>query len=78
MARGKIDANDAFRRLVASMDNLYSFVDVVEGLENRIKSSENILIRISIQTTECGIFIKQYAFNASASKLPDRRRDYIS
>ena len=78
MARGKIDANDAFRRLVASMDNLYSFVDAVEGLENRIKSSEDILIRISIQTTECGVFIKQYAFNAFTSKLPDRLRDYIS
>ena len=60
------------------MDNLYSFVDAVEGPEDRIKSSEDILIRISIQTTECGIFIKQYAFDASTGKLPDRLRGHIS
>ena len=56
------------------MDNLYSFVDAVEGPENRIKSSEDILIRISIQTTECGIFLKQYAFKGYTGQLPDRLR----
>ena len=35
------------------MAHLYSFMDVVNGLENKIKSLEEVIIRISVQTTDC-------------------------
>ena len=43
------------------MKELYSFVDDVDKLKDKIKSLEDVLIRIANQTTECGIFIKRYA-----------------
>ena len=54
------------------MADLYSFVDAVDGLENKIKLLEDIIIRISVQTTECGIFIKQYVSHGFAGRLLDR------
>ena len=53
------------------MADLYSFVDAVDGLENKIKSLEEIIIRISIQTTECGIFIRQYVSHGFTGRLLD-------
>ncbi|KAF8332322.1 uncharacterized protein EI90DRAFT_3289050, partial [Cantharellus anzutake] len=41
------------------MADLYSFVDAVDELKNKIQLLEASIIRISVQTTECGIFIKQ-------------------
>jgi len=55
-----------------SMLDLYSFVDAVDELENKIKSLEDVIIRISVQTTECGIFIKQYASQRFLGRLVDR------
>ena len=66
-----MDRDDALRDLAASMADLYSFVDVVDGLENKIKSLENVIIRISVQTTECGIFIKQYVSYGFTGRLQD-------
>ena len=55
-----------------SMLDLYSFVDAVDELENKIKSLEDVIIRISVQTTECGIFINQYASQRFLGRLVDR------
>ena len=70
--QGQIDRDDALRGLVACMADLYSFVDAVDGLENKIKLLEDVIIRISVQTTECGIFIKQYVSHGFAGKLLGR------
>ena len=67
-----MDRDDALRGLAASMADLYSFVDAVDGLEDKIKSLENVIIRISVQTTECGIFIRQYASHGFTGRLQDR------
>ena len=48
---------------------LYSFADDADGLENKIKVHEDIIIRICVQTTECGIFIKQYANRGPTGSL---------
>ena len=64
--------DDAFCDLIISLTNLYSFVDAVEELEDRLKRLEDIIIRISIQTTECAIFIKQYAHQRFTSRFRDR------
>jgi len=54
------------------MADLYSFVDAVDGLENKIKLLEDVIIRISVQTTECGIFIKQYVSHGFTGRLLNR------
>ena len=66
--QGQIDRDDALRDLVACMADLYSFVDAVDGLENKIKSLEEVIIRISVQTTECGIFVRQYVSREFAGR----------
>ena len=53
------------------MADLYSFVDAVDGLESKIKLLEDVIIRISVQTTECGIFIKQYVSHGFTGRLLD-------
>ncbi|KAF8328341.1 uncharacterized protein EI90DRAFT_2926392, partial [Cantharellus anzutake] len=58
--QGQTERDDALLSLVDSMADLYSFVDDVDELENKIKSLERVIIRISVQMTECGIFIKQF------------------
>ena len=51
------------------MADLYSFADAVDGLANKIKLLESIIVRVSVQTTECGIFIKQYVSHGFAGRL---------
>ena len=64
--------DDAFYGLIISLANLYSFVDAADELEDRLKRLEDIIILISIQTTECAIFIKQYAHQRFKSRFRDR------
>jgi hypothetical protein len=70
--QGQIDRDDALRGLVACLADLYSFVDAVDGLENKIKLLEDVIIRISVQTTECGIFIRQCVSHGFAGRMLDR------
>jgi len=43
----------------AVSSHLWSIVDTVDRLESKIKPLEDAITRISVQTPECGIFIKQ-------------------
>jgi hypothetical protein len=56
------------------MTDLYSFVDAVDGLENKIQLLADVVIQISVQTTECGIFIRKYVSHGFAGKIFDRLR----
>ena len=55
--------------LVVSMADLYSFVNAVEGSENKIKLLEDVIIRISCP--EGGNFIKQCVSHKFAGKPLD-------
>ncbi|KZP08039.1 hypothetical protein FIBSPDRAFT_1052611 [Athelia psychrophila] len=46
--------------LFKQMEELYSFVDDVENLPEKIKQIEHTLVRTLQQTTECGIFFREY------------------
>lgn len=46
------------------MVDLYSFVDVNDDLKDKIHPLEEVFIRVSKQTTECGIFIQRYTSDA--------------
>lgn len=42
------------------MADLYSFVDDLEDLRNKIARLERTIVRVLVQTTECGLFIREY------------------
>ena len=44
------------------MMRLYSNVDV-DKPKRAIRNIEDVMIKIAVQTIECGIFIQQYTFN---------------
>ncbi|KZP22859.1 hypothetical protein FIBSPDRAFT_952434 [Athelia psychrophila] len=46
--------------LLKQIEELYSFVDDVENLPEKIKQLGHTLVRILQQTTECGIFFREY------------------
>ena len=53
----------ALEELIASMVDLYSFVDAGGELKSTLLRLEDVVTRIVIQTTECGIFILHYTCN---------------
>jgi len=59
---------------VEALAALYAFADDADELENKIKVREDIIIPICVQTTECGIFIKQYANRGRTGSLPNYLR----
>jgi hypothetical protein len=42
------------------MENVYSFVDVIQSLPNKLQVLEDIIAKILRQTVECAVFIRQY------------------
>ncbi|KZP24201.1 WD40 repeat-like protein [Athelia psychrophila] len=54
------DTDGAAVALFKQMEHLYSFVGDVESLPIKIKQLEHTLVRILEQTTECGIFFREY------------------
>ena len=53
------------------MVELYTFVDAGDGFSSKIPRFEEVIIRILVQTIECGIFIRQYTSNICGSlELP--------
>lgn len=46
--------------LFKKMADLYSFVDDLKDLGNKIARLERTIVRVLVQTTECGIFIREY------------------
>lgn len=46
--------------LFKQMKNLYSFVDDLDDLSNKITRLERTIVRVLEQTTECGIFLREY------------------
>lgn len=42
------------------MEDVYSFVDVIQSLPNKLQVLEDIIAKILKQTVECAIFVRQY------------------
>lgn len=62
-ALGRLDRARALHDLVTPLINLYAAVDVEGNFNSPIGDLEDIIIRIAVQTIECGIFIWQYLLN---------------
>jgi hypothetical protein len=65
-AQEQIDRAKVLKSIVTSAVDIYSFVDAEDEDEvrNLLQHQEYIIIRIALQTIECGIFIQHYASNA--------------
>lgn len=55
--------------LFKQMSDLYSFVNDVDGLADKIERLERTIVRVLEQTTECGIFFREYTGHGFICKL---------
>jgi hypothetical protein len=53
------------------MANVYSFVEDIDFLAERIKSLEDKVLAIITQTVECALFIQEYTVNGFCSESLD-------
>jgi hypothetical protein len=53
--------------LMASMEDVYSFVDEIQSLREKNKTLDKVIKLILQQTFECAIFIQEYAGRGFAS-----------
>jgi hypothetical protein len=49
--------------LMESMQDLYSFVDAVKAVPQKVDRLESIILTILKQTVECVVFIREYSGN---------------
>jgi hypothetical protein len=54
--------------LVQNMVEVYSFVEDVESLSQKIKRLENVVTEITKQTLECAIFLREYTGHGFTGK----------
>jgi hypothetical protein len=47
--------------LMTAMENVYSFVDEIQSIPDKVKSLDKVIKTILQQTFECAIFIQEYA-----------------
>jgi len=60
------------------MIRLYSNIDMDDNSPSAIQNLEDVLIKIAVQTIECGIFLQQYMSNTGGQ--PDdflRREEFL-
>ncbi|KAF7978475.1 hypothetical protein HWV62_45603 [Athelia sp. TMB] len=55
--------------LFNKMEELYSFVGDIESLPDKIRQLGRTLVRVLEQTTECGIFFREYTDRGFAARL---------
>ncbi|KAF7348855.1 WD40 repeat-like protein [Mycena venus] len=61
--------DDKTLELVQNMVEVYSFVEDVEALSQKIKRVENVITEITKQTLECAIFLREYTGHGFAGRL---------
>ena len=66
--KSQIDRDRSICELVMGMEEVYSFVDVVRSLPNKLELLEDIIVKILKQTVECAIFIREYTGNGFGGK----------
>jgi hypothetical protein len=73
VVKGQLDRDQTITELLAAMENVYSFVDVLQQFPEKIKILEDTITRILTQTVECAIFIREYSGNGFGGRiqLPD-------
>ncbi|KAF7982120.1 hypothetical protein HWV62_29841 [Athelia sp. TMB] len=63
------ETDAAVLALFKQMEALFSFVDDVESLPEKLQRLEAIITRVLEQTTECGIFFREYTSHGFAGRF---------
>jgi hypothetical protein len=71
VVKGQVTRDKAVLDLVAIMASIYSFVDAIEAVPDKVQILEETIKRIFIQTVECAIFIQEYACKGFGGRSPD-------
>jgi hypothetical protein len=58
--KGQFERDKKLIDLVMTMNEVYSFVDVIRSIPNKLQLLEDIIAKILQQTVECAIFIREY------------------
>jgi hypothetical protein len=69
IVRNQLDRDQKVIDLLASMENVYSFVDEIQSLRDKNPTLDNVIKLILQQTFECAIFIQEYVGSGFASAL---------
>ena len=67
--KNQLDRDKKVIELTAAMENAYSFVDEIRAIPDKIKTLDNIIKTILLQTFECSVFIQEYAGCGFLGKL---------
>jgi hypothetical protein len=60
IVKGQVTRDKAVLDLVATMASVYSFVDAIEAVPDKVRILEETIKRIFIQTVECAMFIQEF------------------
>ncbi|KAF7987115.1 hypothetical protein HWV62_313 [Athelia sp. TMB] len=63
------ETDAAVNGLFTQMEELYSFVDDIDHLPSKIERLGDIVVHVLQQTTECGIFFREYTDRGFAARL---------
>jgi hypothetical protein len=67
IVKSQLDRDQKVTVLLASMEDAYSFVDIVKSVPEKIKTLDNVIKAILQQTFECAIFMQEYWGSGFAS-----------
>jgi hypothetical protein len=66
--QGQLDRDRKLLALLKTMESVYSFVDAIEALPNKLHLLEDVISQILKQTVECSIFIREYTGRGFAGR----------
>lgn len=67
--KGQMERDASVVRLLSTMDSMFAFVTVVDGLGDKIKRLEDTILAGLSQCTECAIFVREYTGHGFCGKL---------
>jgi hypothetical protein len=71
IVRNQVTTDQKLIKLVATMENVYSFVDAIQSdITGKVQVLEDTIKRILTQTVECAIFIREFASHGFAGMIP--------
>ena len=61
VVKNQLERDQKVINLMAAMEHVYSFVDEIQSIPDKVKSLEQLIKTILQQTFECAIFIQDYS-----------------
>jgi len=69
VVRNQLETDNKLVSLVNTMNDVWSFVEDVKSLPDKMRRLEDIIEKIQKQTVECSIFIREYLGHGFAGGL---------